>query len=310
MEHLEDQELPTLELSEVREGDLVFTARPGRLQTLCELAGDPWRHVGVVTEVDGVLSSSEVAGHKFQHRPLHRIAAAPHTAVGIARFPDEHAGCASKAATWVNSMLAKDNLYAWDDLILTGILLLVRRRAPASMFDEVMKVIQSAEQLAREVPPPSDQRSFTCASFAFHAFAQAGADCRPSVEIEPVRTRPGRFRDEGPAQAPPLAELISDAERGDFDALTEPLERFSLLELSGVEPAREGPRTRFSATSRMNAEQFATIARSLARIVASVTTSELPPKLVLDERWVSPGDLWRLDNLSLRALLPIAEIGP
>lgn len=310
MEDTRDLQLPTIELSAVREGDLVFTARPGRLQTLSELAGDPWRHVGVVTTVDGELSICEVAGHKFQHRPLQRIAAPPHTAVGIARFSDEHADCASKAATWVNDMLAKDNLYAWDDLILTGILLLVRRRAPASRFDEVMAVIQSAERLAREAPPPSDQRSFTCASFAFYAFAQAGANCRPSVEIEPVRTRPGRFRDEGSGQAPSLAELISDAEQGHFDGLAAPLEQFSLLELSGVDPPREGPRTRFSATSRMNAEQFVAIARSLARIVANVNTSELPSKLVLDERWVSPGDLWRLENLSLRALLPIAELEP
>lgn len=172
-----------------------------------------------------------------------------------------------------------------------------------------MAVVQGAERLARDTPPPQDQRSFTCASFVYHAFAQAGAACTPKVVIEPPRTRPGRFRDDQAAGPPTLAELVTEAERGNLEALVEPLERYSLLELSGVPPPHDGPRTRISNTSRMNADQFAATARNLVRIVANVTTTELPARLVLDERWVSPGDLWRLDGLQFRGLLPIAAVG-
>ncbi|MEL6983889.1 MAG: hypothetical protein AAFO29_15795, partial [Actinomycetota bacterium] len=234
--------LPTMEIEEVQPGDLVFTARPGRLQTLVELAGDPWRHVGVATIVDGELGVSEVAGHAFQFRPLPSVATTRHTAVGVARFPRSPDNCSSGAADWVAGMLANQNLYAWDDLILAGVLLAIRRRTPPARFREVMAVVREAERLARDVPPPADRQSFTCASFAFHAFAQAGETCRPDLTIEPVRTRPARFRDEESERPPPLAELVTLAEEGDVDALAGPLSQYSLLELSGVLPETEGPR--------------------------------------------------------------------
>lgn len=303
----EFDDLPTMDVHEVAAGDLLFTARPGRLQTLVELAGDPWRHVGVAVEVDGEIGICEVAGHTFQFRPLHRIAAPPHTAVGVARFGGEAADCASAAADWVASKLDDDNLYAWDDLILTGVLLVVRRRAPAMFLDEVLAVVHEAERLASEAPPPEDRRSFTCASFAFHAYAQAGAACAPDITIEPVRSRPARHRVEQADRPPSLAELVAEMDEGRLDNLVEPLANHSLLELSGISAPPPGPRVRISATSRMSANQFADTTRNLVRLFANVRTRDLPPRLVLDERWVSPGDLWRLEGLALRALLPIAD---
>lgn len=305
----EFDDLPTIEQSEVEPGDLLFTARPGRLQTLVELAGDPWRHVGVAIVVDGEVGICEVAGHTFQFRPLHKIVAPPHTAVGVARLGGGGTGCASAAAEWVASKLNDDNLYAWDDLIVTGVLLAVRRRAPARLLHEVLAVVHEAERLASEAPPPADRRSFTCASFAFHAYAQAGAACAPDMTIEPVRSRPARYRDDRTDRPPSLAEVVTDMEEGRLDALVEPLARHSLLELSGVAVPPPGPRVRISATSRMSADQFADTTRNLIRLFANVRTRDLPARLVLDERWVSPGDLWRLDELGLRALLPIAD-GP
>lgn len=303
-------DLPTVALDEVRDGDLIFTARPGRLQQLVELAGDPWRHVGVAATVDGQMSCCEVAGHSFQFRPLDRITRPPHTAVGLARFPAGPGDCGSAAARWATSMLTENNLYAWDDLILTGVLLAVRRRVPATLFPEVMAVIQAAEALAREAPPPEDRRSFTCASFVYHAFAQAGVVCKPQVTIETVRSRPPRPRGDDRESPPTLAELVAEAERGNLEALVGPLERYTLLELSGAPEPRTTPRTRVSATSRMDTTQFVATVRNLVRIFATVRTDALPSHLVVDERWVSPGDLWRLDNLELRALLPIAETQP
>jgi hypothetical protein len=48
------------------DGDIIFVSRPCACQSLLELAGDPWRHVGITVEVDGVMSIAEVAGSRFQ----------------------------------------------------------------------------------------------------------------------------------------------------------------------------------------------------------------------------------------------------
>jgi hypothetical protein len=217
--------------------------------------------------------------------------------------------CSAGAVEWVKGMLTKDQVYAWDDVIMTGILLLVRRRAPVAALDKVIAIVKEAEALARQAPAPHERRSFTCASFVYHAFAQAGASCTPEVAIEAPRTEPRRIRHEG-VVPPPLSQLLAEAEAGHLDALLEPLRDYSLLELSGVPETTSAPRVRSSAGSHMKPEQFVAAARNLVRIFANAQPGDLPTRLVLDERWVSPGDLWRLDNVELRALLPIETPSP
>lgn len=301
-----DAQLVDLAVDDVREGDLLFTARPGPLQSLVELAGDDWRHVGLAVVVDGHMSSCEVAGHRFQHRRLVDLVPRQRD-VGVVRLADELSTCIAGAVRWTSSMLGRTNLYAWDDLILTGVLLAVRRRAPAALVNEVMSVISQAEALAAQHPREPGSMTFTCSSFVYQAFVEGGARCRLEVPVDLVRSRPGRFRAGGPEPLP-LDDVLIAATGDDLPALQDLLDSFSLLELSGVLPGAERGRYRYSATSHANRHQLVAVVRNLVRLFTGSGPGELPERLVLDGRWISPGDLWRLENVSLRGRISTGQL--
>jgi hypothetical protein len=168
-----------------------------------------------------------------------------------------------------------------------------------------MGVIQSAERLASQRPPLPHEDTYTCASFVYRAFSQQSLACTPSVVFEDVRSRPARYRNDAQPPALPLALVAAEAEAGDLGLLQQQLDNYSILELSGAVEPQAGNRSRSSQTSRMNGDQLTAATRNLIRIFSSIDATDLPPRMHVDERWVSPGDLWRLKEIRFRATVAI-----
>jgi len=57
----------------VATGDIVFTRRPNGYQRLAAVAGDTWRHVGVIAMVAGHPWMLEMGPHGYQARPLSTV---------------------------------------------------------------------------------------------------------------------------------------------------------------------------------------------------------------------------------------------
>jgi hypothetical protein len=52
----------------------------------------------------------------------------------------------------------------------------------------------------------------------------------------------------------------------------------------------------------MSPDQFALVVRTPDRHLRRLSTA--PPHLEIGGRWISPGDLWRLDDITLRGYIP------
>ena len=117
----------TIRADEVTTGDLVFCARSSFLQELCTRAGEPWRHVGLAYERDGVTMVVEVSGPRFGERELTTIVDSYRwAAIGRVAAPPAKPR-RSRRPTGVPTMSATDQVYAWDDLVLAGFIAVTRR---------------------------------------------------------------------------------------------------------------------------------------------------------------------------------------
>jgi hypothetical protein len=252
----------TIRLDDVREGDLVFCARPGFLQDLCTRAGEPWRHVGLtVADPTGDLHIAEVSGARFGLRSLAAIMAR-YEAMAVGRVAGPHQAAAARAARWSATQAGRPQVYAWDDLILAGILAVTRCRLLPEQEPALERVLRAAATALTRLPAEPGDSSYTCSSFIAAALTDAGVPCRLPLAVS--RCGPGR---------PTLTDLVRRRQR----------------------PLRAG------AGDHIHRDQLVALTRALLLAAVAATTGLTGPAEI-DEvtRWVTPGDLWRADLLANR----------
>ncbi len=265
----------TIAVDEVRTGDIIFCANPSPLQELFTRAGEPWRHVGMVVEVDGEPSIVEVAGPKFRTRPL-TAALDKVTEAAVARIGDDDWPYAEKAAHWCSDQSGLEQVYAWDDVILAGFIAVTRRFSLAEDEERLDRMVSAAvfdlaahQENGIEAGVGGPQ-SYTCSAFVVAAFDNAGY----SIEFDLGVPRAVGVR-------PSLWEVVRGGER--------PL--------------------RSACGCRMTPKQIGDTVRSLVRGVLAA-----PEKLRIDGgdlnrsewyRWASPGDIWRSPTILERLQLDL-----
>lgn len=252
----------TITVDKVVEGDLVFCARPGLLQELCTRAGEPWRHVGLaVADKDGGLSISEAAGPRFGLRPLAAIVE-KYEAMAVGRVAPAHQIQAAHAARWTVDFAEREQVYAWDDLILAGLVSVSRCYVLPTEEPVLERALRAAASALADVPHGPDDRSYTCSSFIANALIEAELP----LKVDLIGSRCG-------ARRPSLLDLARRRRR----------------------PLRAG------AGSRMSSEQLLGLTRAVALAVLAAGTGLTGAGPVDDPlRWITPGDLWRSDLLAHR----------
>lgn len=280
----------TITPDRIRPGDLLFTARPSFLQEMCTRVAEPWRHVGLVTDgpddpddpdrAQSGLVLTEVVGPRFGARPLDQVLATSE-AVAQARVAPAARPAARAAARWCLDQVDQTQVYAWDDVILAGFIAVTRRYTLPPDEEVLTRMVTAATARLMAQGAEVDQPSYTCSSFIFEAFHQAGhplafdlhqprgRQVRPSV-LELVRRRPRPVRRAA-------GSTISAAQ---FRNLTLALVR-GVVASPGWGPTHRGAGVRVDPGSR-------------------TLMTEL-------HRWATPGDAWRSPSLAERHFVALAD---
>ena len=253
----------TIDPGDIVEGDLVFTSRPGLLQDLCNRAGEPWRHVGLATVDDGVVSITEVSRNRFDIRPMSRVVTT-NDEVAIGRVAHVGRARAAEAARWCRRHGRGEQLYAWDDVMLAGLIATARHYTLQAERDALQRAIEAATTVVGARRAMDDTAtSYTCAAFIAEAFARAGHP----IDIE---LRIPRAVDDRPA----IVELI----RG-----------------------RTRPQLR---AGRPTTKEYGIVLYALVAGMAAVRSDSGGQPIDLDQyRWAMPGDLWRSPSVVERLIV-------
>lgn len=279
------------------EGDLVFGQKDsGPLAWLCGHADEPWRHVGSLIDDGGELKLVEVLGDAFRLRELksffdHRR----YAAWGAARL---RVGpkCVAGANEWMRAHLQggdhAEQVYAWDDLILAGIISATQRGLLASHPERVRAAIWGAGQFCKYSLKYQGKVSLTCSSFVQFAYEHAGGEC--AIEHRRWRNESGSWPDRSP-QIDELFEMTA-SELARFDDI-------SLLDLF-LDDQRA---SRGTATTQARPGQVGEALKVMLAAIGGYAVGEAPPDgLGVDSRWVTPGDLWRSPSVYERALVIVS----
>lgn len=260
----------TVGLDEIREGDVVFCARPSFLQDLCTRAGEPWRHVGMATVHSGHASIVEVSGPRFGLRPLDEVYERS-TTMAVARVEPEREPSAEKATGWCLCHIDKEQTYAWDDTILAGFIAVTRRFCLPEDRPWLEAVVARA-LVAADVRFPETEvddglgrriaESYSCSAFVLAAFSHSA--CPLEFDLAQPRAR-GR--------------------------------RLSLWEL-----VRGGDRPLRTANGDwISAAQASSVIKAFAAAIRAATGE---PPISVDTsrwyRWATPGDIWRSPSFAER----------
>ena len=263
----ESREHPTIdgvcELEDIIEGDLVFCARPSPLQSLCDRAGEPWRHVGVAARCDGHISIAEVSGPRFGVRRLADVLRTNTVAVG--RVGRRGRPQASRAAQYCRARCGDEQIYAWDDVILAGFIAATRRFSLPHDRDALERAVGVATSVVRSRPVAPAGVGYTCSSFVAVAFMQAGFPLEFDLYLP---------RSEG--VRPSLFELVRGSGRS----------------------FRSGGGSRISAQQTrflVRAIFYGAAAGIGAKLPNDIHDDAY--------RWVTPGDLWRSNSLAERYVI-------
>ena len=264
----------SITIDDIEEGDLVFTSRPGRLQDLCNRAGEPWRHVGIATLNDGVISITEVSRTRFDVRPMDKVLAS-NLEVAVARVAPVRRPMAAKAADWCGRHYGNEQIYAWHDVMLAGLIATARHYSTPKERESLHRAIEAAAGVVGSRRPRRGRISFTCSAFIAEGFASVGCPLEFDLRVP-------RAVDDRPA----IAELIRGRTRPQLRA--------------------NRPTTR---------EYGIILYALLAGMMAASRDGELggdpsdPTSGEMDQfRWAMPGDLWRSSSVVDRfILLPKTE---
>jgi len=280
---------------DLRVGDLLFGQRSGGMLTwLCEAADEPWRHVGSLIEEDGELMVVEILGDAFRLNTLDYFFDPKRSYVGWGaarmRVAPE---CVAAANDWMRSHVREgdrtEQVYAWDDLILAGVIAATHRGLLALDPQRLRAAIMAAGQRCKESLEFRGELSLTCSAFVQFAYENAGGRCvieHPRWRSEPVSW---------PERSPLIDELfeMSEQELAGFD------------DVSLVDVLLESERIdRSTGTTRIQPGQVGELLRVFCAALGGYAFGDPPPRgLGVDSRWVTPGDLWRSPSVLERALV-------
>lgn len=280
-------------VEDLRVGDLVFgQKREGPLAWLCDRAEEPWRHVGSLIEADGELKVVEIRGDRFLLNPTtHFFDPDRYAEWGAVRLRMSEQ-CIDVAHGWMMAHLeggeSADQVYAWDDLILAGIISASKRGLVAKDPERVKAAIAAAANQCKESLEYRGKTSLTCSSFIQLAYEHAGGPC--AIEHRVWRDGPV-----WPERSPTVDELFAMTEQ-DLARLGD----VSLLDLYLAEPAVD----RGTSTTKIRRDHYGEMMKVLTAAMCGYAVGEPPPEGVAhDSRWVTPGDLWRSPSVYERAFV-------
>lgn len=263
---------------ELERGDLVFTKRDGgTMDRLTDIAGEQWRHVGAVTEDgDGLPAVVEIHGNAFNHRTFDQFFA-DYTRAGAMRL-DLDPACIHRATDWMDSRIGDPHQYAWDDVILAGLIAATTRASAPTDRDLIRRMIRAAAEHAKPELGHRGKDALTCSAFIARAYKESGAGCALQLKLW-RRTR------SWPPQIPSLEALdtVTDAEW--FGVM----EGQSMVDLYN----RGAGQARSCNGSFMQGAQVSELARVVFGAVLGLgDSSPLPDRIETDGRWVTPGQIW------------------
>ena len=280
-------------------GDLVFCAKStGPLAELGKLADEPWRHVGIVDrDPDGEWAVLE-AGNHFGWRKLEAFLDS-YESYGVARL-GVASECTAAALGWIRDRVHPDGgsfVYAWDDLVLAGLIGATRRGLFVRNGERVRAALSAAAQRCKQQLERRGRDSFTCSALVHLAYEASGSRC--TIEYD-------RWRTATPAAAswPPRVESLDAVFDESSAEAPSAFGDLSVVELYAASMERE---RYIDPKMHMSVDQLGEVVKVLLAAVAGYATTpdriEHPLDLVHDGRWVTPGDLWRSPTVVARGSL-------
>lgn len=336
------QDLDRIDQDQVQEGDIVFFSDGGTFQELLWLVNDPWMHAGIAVEIDGTISTVEAGtGDTIFTRPL-AVTTAGYKTMAIGRPTGLGTQCVDQAVAWARGKVNSKQLYAWEDFILSGVLLTGRRFLSGSVLAKLGEVLEQMAEVAKD--PEAASQSMTCSAFVHQAFNHRGPPCLLPVEfVAPpgfededdqvaVGGAPARRRRSGPGLDAAgldgagrsaagsnigLSDVLAmnQADQDDVLAATTLMELVTADDRKRASPTggRPGPPiagTRSMHGSTASFSQLLSAAKAITELTARYLTSDpMVDGSRLQGRWVSPSDLWRCDQLGYRAALATTATG-
>lgn len=291
-------------IADLQPGDLLFGHKQSFEQTLLLRVGDPWRHVAMVLAgADDELVVGEVTGaHTVSHRTIHEVLAY-YDLVGIGRLGEAPNACTEGARRWIARHLEARLLYPWDDVILTGMLLVTRRALDGQRLDALAAAL---EHIVARTEQSRTRPAMTCSAFVYESFARTEG-CTLQVAFDLIGAG------DSPTQRDGARLDVAHLEQLNPRGLQTVLDEYSLWELvamSGPGTGRPVERSADRGNRRSHASltQLLQAARLVVQIVEEygdayddvVATTGAGPAVAPSGRWVSPGDLWRSGSLAHR----------
>lgn len=279
--------------ADLRVGDLIFSARPDDTDLLSfayRVADEQWRHVGALVDHDGAYGVIEAGPGGFGIRSLEAFFGA-YDSFGAARLALP-TPCIDQATRLMTSKCGDDHLYAWDDLLVAGVLALTRRGIFVDQRDRVRAALQRAAEVANKHVVREGHDSFTCSGFVQWAYDHSGADCSIAHR---------RWRSQ--SDWPPVLETL-DAFFSDLSGDDRAYQNATVLDLLAMTETPDRMPSPASDLLPINKDQTAAFVRTIAAAVGGYTVGEEPEGgIEIDGRWVTPADLWLSPTVEVRAHL-------
>lgn len=280
-------------------GDVIFCRKASFMQRLLDAVGDPWRHACLVVtagEAGPAVVAEVTGGPDLDQRTVEQLVGR-YDVVAVGRPGAISSACIDRAVEWARLMVGSSQIYPWDDVLLTGLILSTRKLAAAGSIDRLAAALS---EVAAYNPPPA-RPSMTCSAFVFEAFRRAGDGCGFPVNLRQLGPTPDR---------PHRGELT--VVPADEAALVEALAATDLWALATLADQRSQPNA-VEAVTRGHSRSHASVSQILrsAQLIASTVeqySNEFPStdgSPFVDGRWVSPGDIWRSEALVERRYLKV-----
>lgn len=174
-------------MDDLRRGDLLFLRSRGRVQRLADLAGDTFRHCGIVDFIDGRAWLLEAGLNGHRARPMATILAT-YDEVQINRSSPCEVECGNTVVGRAHELTETPvEYFSTPDLGLVGMISLARHYASDTSRLAGWARAFAACRLDRA--GPGRERSI-CAGFVAEALQAACPDHRPHIDLRQPKTTP------------------------------------------------------------------------------------------------------------------------
>lgn len=300
-------------VSDLQDGDLVFGQRSGGpFAALCAAADEPWMHVGsLTTDENGHRVVVELRLHQLFLTDVDVFfSQARYQTFGAARLRLRRE-CIAAANTWMKAQLKGERIgeqsaYPWDDYLLAGVIAAGHRGLITKCPDGVRAALAAAARWAKEAPDAAlGELSLTCSAYMQVAYDLAEGPC--VIEHPRWRSEPMSW----PNRSPFIDELfeMSEEELVGYDdvRLVDILLDHERQDRGGIGDLRKNVADASIILKGPRTDQWLEMLKVVVAAIGgfALGTAPLPGELVVDSRWVTPGDLWRSPTLLERAYVAV-----